>query len=250
MSKETNAKPQLHKGHRQRIKKRFAESHGKDFSDHELLEMLLYYVIPRQDTNKLAHALLNEFGTLREVMNADHERIKLVKGAGAGTATCLSLLFAIRKRIDTQKYTSTKFVADSASKVGNYLISYFRDIQHEEFCLMLLDNSFRLIEFKTIAKGSNNSAPIDVKAITKFALLTGAAHVILAHNHPLGLTIPSQEDKQVTSEVDAALSAVGINLLEHIIVNNTSFRPTLYMRTLGTKNSEHSEIYKRFYDNN
>lgn len=250
MSNEINNKPQIHKGHRQRIKKRFIQSGGNDFSDHELLEMLLYYVIPRSDTNKLAHALLNEFGTLREVLNADPERIKRVMGAGPGTATFFSLLFSIRKRIDTQKYISTKFVADSAVKVGNYLISYFRDMHNEEFCVMLLDNSFRLIEFKTIAKGSNNSAPIDVKAITKFALLMGAAHVILAHNHPLGLSIPSQEDKQITLEVEAALSAVGINLLEHIIVNNTSFRPTLYMRTLGTKNSEHSEIYKKFYDNN
>ena len=250
MSKETNTMPQLHIGHRQRMKKRFVESRGSDFSDHELLEMLLYHAIPRADTNKLAHALLHEFGTLREVLNADPARIKSVTGAGEATANYLSLLFTIRKRTETQKYASSRFVADSATKVGNYFISYFRDMQNEAFCAMMLDNSLRLIKFLPISEGSENSAPLDIKALTKSALLLGATHVILAHNHPSGLTIPSPEDKQITSEVEAALSAVGISLLEHVIVNNTSYRPTMYMRTLGKKNPECPDIYKKFYDDN
>jgi len=231
------------------MKKRFSERGGKDFSDHELLEMLLYYAIPRQDTNKLAHKLLNEFGTLREVMNADPSRIEKVVGAGAGTAAFISLIFTVRKRIDALKYTSTKFIADSAVKVGNYFVDYFRDLQDEEFCVMLLDNSFRLIEFRPLSRGSVNSVPIDVRALTKCAIMSGATQVILAHNHPSGLTVPSNDDINITSEVEASLSAVGISLLEHVIVNDTSFRPTMYMRNLGTKNPEKAAIYKKFYSN-
>jgi len=249
MSKQTTTNNHLHHGHRDRMKKRFIETGGRDFSDHELLEMLLFYVIPRSDTNELAHSLLNEFGTLRDVLNADSARVERVMGAGKSTAVFLSLLFTIRKRIDIQKYENTRFVADSAIKVGNYFIDYFKDMQHEEFCVMLLDNSLKLIEFKSLSKGSVNSASVDVRALTRYALVSNASHVILAHNHPSGLTIPSVQDRQITTEVEAALSTVGISLMEHMIVNNTSFRPTMYMRVLGTGSPEYAKMYKRFYEN-
>ena len=230
------------------MKKRFAENGGRDFSDHELLEMLLYHVIPRADTNELAHNLLNEFGTLREVMRADPARIERVAGAGKATAGFLSLLFTIRKRADAQRYIKTRFVADSLVKVGNYLVDHFRDRHDEEFCVMLLDGSLTLIEFKTVGIGSVNSAPVDVKALTKHALLSNATHVILAHNHPSGMALPSKRDRQITAEVEAALSAVGISLLDHLIVNDVGFKPTMYMRALGTKSSEYDGLYEKFYN--
>ena len=118
MSIEKNKVQSLHRGHRERMRKRFLAGGGKDLEDHELLELLLYYVIPRSDTNKLAHNLLREFGTLRDVMNADPARIEQVVGAGKATSTFISLLFAVKKRTDTQKYSKTRFVADTLGAVG------------------------------------------------------------------------------------------------------------------------------------
>ncbi|MBR3879907.1 MAG: RadC family protein [Clostridia bacterium] len=230
------------------MKKRFLENGGKNFSDHELLEMLLYHVIPRVDTNELAHALLNEFGTLRNVIYADPARIEQVVGAGRATSTFFSLLSAVKRRTDTQKYSTSRFIADTAIKVGNFLVDYYRDAKEEEFCVMLLDSSLGLIEFASLTRGSNNSAAIDVKALAKHALIYNATHVILAHNHPTGSALPSESDRELTQEVDSALSAVGIHLIEHVIVNGTGFKPTMYMRTLGAKADKHSSLYKRFYD--
>lgn len=248
MSNQPNKDRCPHRGHRARMKKRFSKSLGKDFSDHELLEMLLYYVIPRSDTNELAHRLLNEFGTLREVINADPARVEAVVGAGRATSTFLSLLFTIKKRTDTQKYTSSKFLADSATKVGNYFVDYFRDTKTEEFCAMLLDNSLRLIKFLPLSSGSANGAATDVPALAKQALRCNATHVILAHNHPSGVAVPSSHDRELTLEAEKALLSVGINLLEHIIVNDTGFKPTMYVRALGNKSSETSSLQRKFYN--
>lgn len=248
MSKDIIKDQCVHRGHRARMRKRFAENGGNDFLDHELLEMLLYHVIPRANTNELAHNLLNEFGTLRDVLNADPARIERVTGAGKATAGYLSLLFAIRKRTDTQKYIKTKFVADSLVKVGNYLVDHFRDRHNEEFCMMLLDGSLTLIEFKTVGVGSVNSTPVDVKALTKHALLSNATHVILAHNHPSGPALPSERDRQLTAQLEAALGAVGISLLDHLIVNDVGFKPTMYLRALGTETREYDGLYEKFYN--
>ena len=248
MSKETNIDQRLHRGHRERMRKRFAENGGRDLEDHELLELLLYYVIPRADTNKLAHNLLNEFGSFREVLNADPARIEQVVGAGKATATFLSVLFAVKKRADTQKYSRRRFVADSIHSVGNYLVDYFSDSHDEEICMMMLDNSLKLIGFKTVSCGSVNSVSLDVRAMTKFAVVANATYVILAHNHPSGKADPSPEDKQLTTEAQAALDAVGITLIDHIVVNNIGFRPTMYMRSFSTRNPEYLKLYKKFYE--
>ncbi len=247
MPKETT-KPSIHSGHRSRMKQRFMQNGGRDFSDHELLEMLLFYVIPRADTNELAHALLHEFGSLRDVISADPARIRAVVGAGRSTATFLSLLFTIRKRIDTQKYTKTKFVADSLSKVGNFFVDYFKDIKSEEICVMLLDGSLRLIECRTLTNGSANSAPLDIRALVKLSIIDGASHVVLAHNHPSGPSAASAEDKQLTANIESALDAVGISLLEHLIVNEVGYKPTMQMRIFTNPKNEHTALYKKFYE--
>ena len=230
------------------MKQRFLQNGGRDFSDHELLEMLLFYVIPRSNTNELAHALLREFGSLREVMCADPARIRGVLGAGKSTATFLALLFTIRKRIDTQKYTSKKFVADSLYKVGNFFIDYFKDVKHEEFCVMMLDSSLKLIECRPLSSGSANSASLDVKALVRLAIIDGASHVLVAHNHPSGPSAASAEDKQLTANIESALDAVGISLLEHLIVNEVGYKPTMQMRIFASQQNEHTALYKKFYE--
>ena len=247
--KETN-KRSVHAGHRERLKKRFLINQGADFEDHELLEMLLFYVIPRSNTNELAHELLNEFGSLKNVLNADPSIIQRVTGAGSATATFLALLFTIRKKIEMEKYTKSKFKADTLTNVGNYLVDYYQGKANEEVCAMLLDSSMRLIEFATISSGSANSAAIDIRSFVQKAVECRAYNVILAHNHPSDDLSPSAADRQLTLELDAALRTINIDLVEHIIVGSVSYAPTMYMRlTSQSKAYSNNNKYKKFYNN-
>lgn len=246
-----NVKKQVcvHAGHRERMKRRFLVNQGKDFNDHEMLEMLLFYVLPRENTNEVAHNLLNEFGSLRNVCNAEPSRIERVVGAGPATSLYLSLLFAIRKRIDLEKYDMDRFVASSTRVVGEFLMEYYRDKQYEEVCAMLLDNSLRLIEFKSLSTGSVNSSSFDVRSLARYALRIDATHVILSHNHPSGDTIPSLSDRDISLQLASALDAIGIILLDNIIVTGTSYKPmmSLGMTTQNTK--AEPQKYRDYYQN-
>ena len=240
--------PELHTGHRERLRQRFSVNRGKDFSDHELLEMLLFYTIPRLDTNELAHKLINKFGSLSAVINADPEKLKSVPGIGNASATFFELLFVIKKRIDLEKYKNDDFIADSLSLVGAFLLDYYKGRYEEEFCAMLLDNGLKLIEFWSISKGSVNSTSVDVRSIAKHALTKDASYIILSHNHPSGLLNQSSDDRLLTSRIDAALHAIGITLIDHIIVNDEGYMPTMHARIKDRIPEHMISSISRFYD--
>lgn len=244
----TSNKP-IHSGHRERLKERFLVNNGRDFTDHELLELLLFYIIPRVNTNELAHKLLNEFGSLEAVINASPEMIERVDGAGKSTSFFFRLNSTIMKRIDMEKYKAKRFVADGLSKVGAFLLDYYKDTKCEEFCVMLLDNSFGLIEFTPMSIGSVNSASIDVRTVARYALLKDASYVILSHNHPSGTLNQSSDDRIVTIQVEAALHAVGISLMEHIIVNDTSYASTMHLRATSATPLKDANRFREFYKN-
>lgn len=249
MSNNVKKHASVHAGHRERMRRRFLVSQGKDFNDHEMLEMLLFYALPRGNTNEVAHNLINEFGSLRNVCNADPSRIEGVAGAGHATSLFLSLLFALRKRIDLEKYDMGKFVASSTRTVGEFLMEYYRDKQFEEVCAMFLDNSFRLIEFKSLSTGSINSSSFDVRSLTRYALRLDATHVILSHNHPFGDTMPSLSDRDISLQLATALNAIGIVLLDHIIVTGTSYKPMMSLGMTTQNIKADPQKYRDYYQN-
>ena len=242
-----NSKP-VHSGHRERLKKRFLVNNGKDFTDHELLELLLFFVLPRVNTNELAHRLLDEFGTLEGVFNADIALLEKVDGAGKTTSLFINLYNTISKRIEMEKHKDTRFLGDSLTKVGNFLCDYYRGVKVEEFCVMLLDNSFRLIDFSTMSTGSVNSASVDTRAVAKHALNRDASYVILSHNHPSGTLHQSTEDRLISVQIESALNAIGISLLEHIIVNEESYAPTMMLRVRKGNALSNVSAYRNFYN--
>ena len=246
-TKNVKRSPELHKGHRERMRKRFLSSNGKDFSDHELLEMLLYFSVPRIDTNELAHKLLNEFGSLRAVCNASPEKLEKISGIGPSSSFLFKLIFTIRKKMDIEKYDTKKLSADRISNVGNFLIDYYKDTPVEELCAMLLDNSLRLIDFVSISTGSVNSVSLDVRSFAKLALDKDSSYVIISHNHPAGTLNQSNEDKLITSQVQAALHTIGITLLDHIIVNDVAYMPTLMAQIKGRIPQADVDMINKFY---
>ncbi len=253
ISKTSGKDKNIHKGHRERIRNRFISTNGSDFEDHELLEMLLFYVNSRVNTNGIAHNLIEEFGSLRGVCNASPDRLTAVDGVGESTALFFSILFEIRRRIRMEKYSQNKFTASSLSAVGEYLMAHYSGMNHEQFCAMLLDSSFKLIEFKAISNGSVNSSSFDVRSFARYALSKDASFVVLSHNHPSGDCTVSSADMEVSNIADAALSSINIVLLEHIIVGNASFMPTLQLRTKGMRlpssgDNIKPDVLRKFYN--
>ena len=218
-----------HCGHRKRMKNKRAEFGSEIFSDHELLEMLLFYSIPQRNTNDIAHELVSRFGTPRKAIEADEKQLATIKGVKENTTCLFDLIREIYRR-DRVKlpYDVQRF--DTLSSVGEYLTRYYAGLHEERFCALLLDGSMRLIKFCNLSSGSVNSAAVDVKALARLALAENAANVIIAHNHPSGNALPSNADRELTSRIEAALSAIGITLIEHIIVGEVGYTPTMQIR--------------------
>ena len=206
----------VHDGHRERMKQRFLE-HGLDnFSEHEVLELLLYYAIPRGDVNPLAHRLLDQFGSLCAVMDADPAELKRVPGVGDKTAALLHLMPPLFRRYRLSGHTEMIF--DSSAKAGNYLIDYYISHVNELITMMMLDNSCRLLSVKTLAEGDPRSVQINYRTMLSEILRCNATNVILAHNHPGGLCVPSRADFIETRQVRDQLHRIGVRLADHIIV--------------------------------
>lgn len=216
----------IHAGHRQRLKDKYLTLGADALEDHELLEILLYYAIPQRNTNDIAHELIERCGSLEGVFNADLDYIMQTKCIKDNAATLISLVRDLNKKINLAD-CRVGDMFDSLSKVGEFLMNYYIGIQHERCIMMMFDNSMRLIKLEIVSDGSVNGATLDYRKIATSALLNNASCVILAHNHPNGLAIPSSEDRLATKNVDAALSAIGVILFEHIIVGSKNYAPTM-----------------------
>lgn len=206
----------IHDGHRDRLKKVFREGGLDSFNEVQVLEMLLFYSNPRLDTNPIAHALLEHFGSLYHVLDASAEELEKVKGIGENASTLLTLIkpvyrFSERQREEQKVMRSIKACAD-------YLVHCFEGRRNETVFMLCLDAKCKFLGCRNLGEGSVNSANVPIRRIVENALNMNAATVILAHNHPSGLALPSGEDVQATFSVAQVLSTVDIILADHIVV--------------------------------
>lgn len=207
----------IHDGHRERMKKRFLEEGLDSFTQIQALELLLFYCIPQKDTNPLAHALLDRFGSLSQVLEAPVEELRKVPGVGAHTATFLHLITEAG-RFYLVNRSSQESILPSLESCAEYMLPFFFGRKVETVFLLCLDAKCKVLCCKEIGEGSVNAAGISVRRVVETALNAGATTVVLAHNHPSGLALPSAEDIQTTRRVAMALSAVEIHLADHIVV--------------------------------
>ena len=207
----------IHDGHRQRLKERFLRSGLDSFTDVQVLELALFYCIPRKDTNPIAHALLEHFGSLSQVLEASVEELQNVPGIGENTATYLTMLPQIGRFYLVDR-SQREVILPTIDKCGAYLVPYFFGRSTEAVFLLCLDAKCKVLCCREVGQGSVNSAGISVRKIVEIALGTNATTVVLAHNHPSGLALPSAEDIQTTRRVAAALRAVEVHLADHIVV--------------------------------
>ncbi len=211
-----------HEGHRQRLKNRFRREGLENFEEVYVLELLLFYCVPRRDTRPLAEALLEQYGSLSQVLEAPAKELEKIPGIGAEVSTFLSLITAAGRYYLVNR-SSNNVILSTTEKCGTYLQNYFYGLQNEQVYLLCLDAKCKVLWCGKVADGSVNSAAVSSRKIVEMALRVNATTVVLAHNHPSGLAIPSPEDVLTTRRGGGALQAVEITLADHIIVAEGDF---------------------------
>jgi len=212
----------VHDGHRERLRIRFLEAGLDNFNDIQVLELLLFYCIPRRDTNEIAHALLDRFKTMAQVLDTPVEELKKVPGIGDNAAVFLSLVAATGRYYLVSRANQTTILT-TIDQCGAYLASYFHGRRNETVYLLCLDAKCKVISCKEVGEGSVNSASVPIRKIVELALAANATSVVLAHNHPSGIAVPSDEDKQTTLRVGAALNMVDVELVDHLVIAEDDF---------------------------
>ena len=207
----------IHKGHRERLKTRFLEEGLDNFTDIQALELLLFYSIQRKDTNPIAHRLLERFGSLSQVLEAPVEELQKIPQITEHSAVLLKLITELARYYQVDSARKNEFLT-TLEDCGKYLVPRFFGRTKETVFLLCLDAKCKVICCKEIGEGSVNSASISVRKVVETALATNATTVVLAHNHPSGIAVPSNEDIQTTRRIAAALHAMEIHLADHIVV--------------------------------
>ncbi len=207
----------LHDGHRQRLKSRFLSQGLEGFEDHNVLELLLFYSIPQKDTNEIAHLLLNEFGSLHGVFDAPVDALCKVKGVSSHTATMIKLMPALFARYQTDK-TADAQVLKSTRDFGRYFLPRFYGKTNEEFHVMLLDDKMKIIRCEKAFEGTVNATQIIIKKLIAMVVNSNATGVVVAHNHPEGIALPSHADRHTTERIYKSLEMINVRLWDHIIV--------------------------------
>lgn len=207
-------------GHRQRVKERFKKEGLDSFDEIHALELLLFYALPRVDTKPLARALLDRFGSFPGVLEATQEELMNVPGVGDAVATFIRLINATgRYYLTRQKDVPT--ILNTAELCKNYLRRQYAGRRNETVFLLCMDAKCRLINCYLLSEGDANSASIPTRRLVELALSTNAATVLLAHNHPGGLALPSSEDQLTTQRLSQLLLSMGIILVDHILFSDT-----------------------------
>ena len=212
----------VHEGHRERKKRQFLENGLDAFQEHEVLELLLYYAIPRRDTNPIAHALLKKFGSLDAVFAAPVEELKRVEGVGENAAALIHLILPLYRRIRISA-AEEETILNSVENVGAFFVGRFAGERTESMYQACLDAKGKLLNVQKISSGDVNFVHADIRGIVQNALLSRASAVVLAHNHPSGVALPSDADNAVTLQIREVLQSVGVVLFDHVIVADDDF---------------------------
>ena len=212
----------IHQGHRQRLKDRFLLEGLDNFNEVQVLELLLFYCIPRQDTNPVAHELIKRFGSMSQVMEAPISELESVPGMGRNAALFLRLISEASRYYQVNRAMRCS-VLRTIEECGDFLVPHFVGRRNETVFLLCLDAKCKLLCCTEISEGSVNAAGISARKVVEAALSANATTVILSHNHPSGLALPSGEDVMTTKHIAAALEMVDIVLADHIIVSDDDY---------------------------
>jgi len=210
----------MHEGHRQRLRERFRLEGLEGFAPHEVLELLLFYARARGDVNPLAHRLLEIFGGLKGVLEAPVDQLCQVEGVGEETATLLSMMVPLFRRyqlcLSEERPRLSRYY-----EAEEYCRALLSGLRKERFYVISLSTQMRVVGCRIVGEGSLTEVPAYPRLVVEAALNHNAHSIVLCHNHPGGVPLPSMGDVEVTKALDAVLAPLGIALVDHIIVADT-----------------------------
>lgn len=205
-------------GHRQRLRARMMNDGLSGFADHEVLELLLFQYLPRKDTNKLAHKLLDQFGSFAGVLDASPRELMLVEGISEVTACNIAMLKEVFQRY--KKSQAEKISLNSISAIIKYTQKLIADSYIEKLVVVYVDASTNFLYKEQFTSGNVDTVTVNIKDIVATAMRVKASGVVLFHCHVSGTVLPSVEDYAFTEKVMLALGSLDVILLEHIIYND------------------------------
>lgn len=218
---QQNKKKNVHEGHRERMRNKYVNKGIEVFEQNEILEMLLFYAIPRKNTNDIAHRLLEACGSLSAVFDAPID-ILMQQGLSYNAAVLLHMIPDLSRAYQSDKFDNEeKIITDE--NIGKKMVHLFAGKNEECVYAFFLDAKGKEKYSGIISKGDASSAPLFSKDIVSIAARCKAVTVIIAHNHPSGVAFPSRADLEATADIADALDTIGIHLADHIIVADRDY---------------------------
>lgn len=209
----------IHKKHRERLKKEFADGGFNTFTPtHKWLELLLFYCVPRIDTNPLAHELINKYKTLYGVLQAPTSELIEFNGLTESNVWLLKMIIPIARICENEK-SDELLSSVNPDNINDFICAKFYGLENEQFAVACLNPMGKIIDFKFLGIGSINEIGVSSRDVVKHILQTNASCVVIAHNHPFGCALPSNEDINTTKELNNILKSINVRLLDHIIIS-------------------------------
>ncbi len=207
---------QMHSGHRNRMKIRFLKTGFDSFAPHEVLEFILFYAIPKRDTNKLAHELLETFGSIAGVLNAPYELLTQINGIGDHAAILLKQIPQLF-RIYCEDMSKPSEIMDNSKKWIHYFKSKFVGRTNETLFVAGIDDFAYFVACEVMSNGTRRALDVTCEQLFKFTIRWNIDRIVLAHNHPNGIAVPSIADKIKTQKLETALKFLNVTLVDHFI---------------------------------
>ncbi len=241
MSDKNGSKENLHKDHRQRMRLRFLKEGLENFQPHEVLELLLFYAIPQQDTNPIGHRLINRFGCISVSLDADIAYLQEVDGLGEYSATLLKLIPEISAYYQKDKNRPGQRFA-SIDEIARFCICRYLPETKEKLSVVMLDSSMRLLGIETLSEGATDKVNFDMWKLVELIFSHHCSDIILVHNHLNGDVTPSDIDISLTNLVSETLGRLNINLVDHIIITQDRYLPITMARGYIAAKEAHNTI--------
>ncbi len=216
----------VHKDHRQRLRARFLKEGLDGFQPHEVLELLLFYSIPQQNTNPIGHELMNSFGSISSVFDADFKKLIEVNGVKEYSATLIKLIpelcsyYQSDKNKPGEKYTQL-------DEIAKFCLSKYMALSEERLSVVMFDGSSCLLGMETLSVGSTTEVQLSIECLAALLFKHGCCDFILVHNHPNGDLRPSSEDLCLTKKVELSMRLINKHLAEHILIAGSNYLPIM-----------------------
>lgn len=214
-------KVNVHAGHRKRMRDKFFQQGIDAFQDHEILEMLLYYALPQRNTNDIAHSLIKNFGSFSAVLEADTEALVSQPYITENVAFLIKIMLPVYNRY-IRSVTEQKKKFENTDEIVTFLRSKYVGTTHESVFALFFDAEGKLIVCKKLNDGDISSSFFDLRKLASYSLETKATSVIISHNHPHGVALPSRDDVAITQKAFDLLKSLKVKLSDHIILTETA----------------------------